>query len=71
MYGMIAPLFAIALTAGFACIGDASLAAKVVVAALLLLSFFIGSPSLLWGVAGTLLQATLCIGILVYFRVAQ
>jgi hypothetical protein len=70
-YGLIAPTLAIALVAGFAFITDASIAAKVVIAALLLLSFLIGGHSLLWGLAGTLLQAALCIGILVYFRVAR
>ena len=70
-YGLLAPLFAIALTAGFAFIADASLVAKIVLAALLVLSFFIGSPALLWGLAGTLLQVALCIGIAIYFKVAH
>ena len=70
-YGSTAPLFAIALTAGFVFIGDASLIAKAAVAALLLLSFFIGSPALFWGAAGTLLQVALCIGVVIYFKVAR
>jgi len=70
-YGLIAPLIAIALSAGFVCITDASLVAKITVVALLLLSFFIGGVSILWGVAGTLLQVALCIGVLAYFKVAR
>jgi hypothetical protein len=70
-YGLIAPLFAIALTAGFVCITDASPAAKIAVAALLLLSFFVGGHSVMWTLAGTLLQGALCVGVLVYFKVAR
>ena len=70
LYAFIAPLAAIALTAGFVCVSDAALPSKLVVAALLVLSFFIATPSWLGGVAGTLLQAALGIGILIYFKVA-
>ncbi|MGH8212617.1 MAG: hypothetical protein ACREPP_05230 [Rhodanobacteraceae bacterium] len=68
---MLAPIFAVALTAGFMFITDASLVAKIAVAALLLLSFFIGGQSMMWALAGTLLQVALCIGVLVYFKVAR